>query len=428
MGDNNDEEVNCMDIIQHLHPINIDELKKYFKERKIITETEPGFYKGNRDRFITQLGLPEKFEEKRSENCDLNNNFGMIDELVDDDANSVDGQYYYDFSEFYKYVNPLTYLIVKNNSLKKTQEKEDLRDAIDLLVENGADINFHYVTIIDVYINFYNSPFKQDLEINADLNILDIAIQVKNIVAIGKLLKYDELVIRKPSRYLTILGEIALLDNVELFVQLIEKIEKTETIDIIDYTLKYNEHIKKLKLDLDHLRIRFRQAYRPSPRLTYSGVYIIRGPGNREDSEEVLIEKMSKIREELKKVLTVLIKAFKKMNHNSIPQEEQKKLLQYVGDDKELNTFLIKNDVMNKDIATYAQEQRRKKTIQKALSKIPDETIVREIMDEYLGGKTKKRKNKKSKSHKNKTKGKKNKSKSKKKTSLKNYDIYRMPY
>ena len=35
MGDNNDGVVkNCKDIIQHLHPINIDELKKYFRERK----------------------------------------------------------------------------------------------------------------------------------------------------------------------------------------------------------------------------------------------------------------------------------------------------------------------------------------------------------------------------------------------------------
>ena len=137
------------------------------------------------------------------------------------------------------------------------------------------------------------------------------------------------------------------------------------------------------------------------------------------------------IREELKKVLRVLIKAFKKMNHNSIPQEEQKKLLQYVGNDKELNLFLIKNGVMNKEIATYAKEQRRINTIKKVLSKkIPEEKIVDEITNEILGlgGKTKKRKNKKSKSHKNKTKGKKNKSKSKKKTSLNNYDIYRMPY
>ena len=52
MSDNNDEfkdAKNCKEIIQHLHPINIDELKKYFKERKIITETEPGFYKLNRN-------------------------------------------------------------------------------------------------------------------------------------------------------------------------------------------------------------------------------------------------------------------------------------------------------------------------------------------------------------------------------------------
>ena len=42
MSDNNYNEfsdvVNCKDIIQHLHPINIDELKKYFNEREIITE------------------------------------------------------------------------------------------------------------------------------------------------------------------------------------------------------------------------------------------------------------------------------------------------------------------------------------------------------------------------------------------------------
>ena len=418
MSNNNDEfkdAESCKDIIQHLHPINIDELKKYFKERKIITETEPGFYKGNRNRFITQLGLPEKFEDKRSENCDLNDNFGMIDELVDDDADSVDGQYYYDFSEFYKYVNPLTYLIVKNNSLKKTQEKEDLRDAIDLLVENGADINFHYVTIIDVYINFYNSPFKQDLEINADLNILDIAIQVKNIVAIEKLLEYKELVIRKPSRHLTIIGEIALLDNVELFVQLIEKIEKTETIDIIDYTLNYNEHIKKLKSDFDNLKIKFQQNY---------GVFRRRP----EDREEALIEQMRKKRDALKPILELLIRAFKKMNNNSIPQEEQKKLLEYVGDDKELKTFLIKNGVMNKEIATYAKEKRRQQLISEALSKVKEEKIIKRIMDEYLGGKTKKRNNKKTKKRKNKkTKGKKNKSKSKKKL-VGYYDIYRMPY
>jgi hypothetical protein len=377
----------CKDIIQHLHPINIDELKKYFKERKIITETEPGFYKGNRQLFVSQLGLPEDFTEKRSEDCDLNDIFGMIELGYDDDDEvGDDGFYHYDFSEFYKYVNPLTYLIVKNNSLKKKQEKEDLRDAIDLLVENGADINFHYVTVMEVLIYFNNSPFEEDLEISGNVNILDIAIQVENIVAIEKLLEYKELVIRQPFRHFQILGEIALLDNVELFVQLIEKIEKTETIDIIDQTLNYNYHIKKLK------------------------------------------SKMREKREELKPILKLLTKAFKKMNHNSIPQEEQKKLLQYVGDDEELKTFLIKNGVMNKDIATYAQEQRRKKTIQKALSKIPDETIVSEIINEYLGGKTKKRKNKKSKSHKNKTKGKKNKSKSKKKTSLNNYDIYRMPY
>ena len=96
-----------------------------------------------------------------------------------------------------------------------------------------------------------------------------------------------------------------------------------------------------------------------------------------------------------------------------------------------MELFLIKNDVMNKEIATYTKEQRRINTIKKVFSKkLPEEKIVDEITNEILGlgGKTKKRKNKKSKSHKNKTKGKKNKSKSKKKTSLKNYDIYRMPY
>lgn len=388
MSDNNDGVVNCKDIIQHLHPINIDELKKYFRERKIITETEPGFYIQNRNVFITRLGLPEDFKEKRSEDCDLNEIFGIFEpgEVGDD------GFYHYDFSEFYKYVNPLTYLIIKNNSLKRPDEKKDLEDAIDLLVENGADINFDYVTVMDEIIYFNNSPFSEkDFEISADLNILDIAIQVKNIVAIGKLLKYDELVIREPSSHLTILGEIALLDNVELFVQLIEKIKKTETIDIVDYTLNQFVNKRTMKINLQ------------SP----------------------------EIREELKKVLRVLIKAFKKMNHNSIPQEEQKKLLQYVGNDKELNLFLIKNGVMNKEIATYAKEQRRINTIKKVLSKkIPEEKIVDEITNEILGlgGKTKKRKNKKSKSHKNKTKGKKNKSKSKKKTSLNNYDIYRMPY
>jgi hypothetical protein len=303
--------------------------------------------------------------------------------------------------------------------LKRPDEKKDLEDAIDLLVENGADINFDYVTVMDEIIYFNNSPFSEkDFEISADLNILDIAIQVKNIVAIGKLLKYDELVIREPSSHLTILGEIALLDNVELFVQLIEKIEKTETIDIVDYTLNYNYHIKELKSDFDNLKKKFQHNY---------GVFRRRP----EDREEVLIEKMEEKREKLKKVLRVLIKAFKKMNHNSIPQEEQKKLLQYVGNDKELNLFLIKNGVMNKEIATYAKEQRRINTIKKVLSKkIPEEKIVDEITNEILGlgGKTKKRKNKKSKSHKNKTKGKKNKSKSKKKTSLNNYDIYRMPY
>ena len=110
--------------------------------------------------------------------------------------------------------------------MKRPDEKKDLEDAIDLLVENGADINFDYVTVMDVFIYFNNSPFSEDLEISGNVNILDIAIQVKNIVAIGKLLKYDELVIRKPSSHFKILGEIALLDNVELFVQLIEKIEK----------------------------------------------------------------------------------------------------------------------------------------------------------------------------------------------------------
>ena len=420
MSDNNEfkDAENCKDIIQHLHPINIDELKKYFKERKIITETEPGFYKGNRNRFITQLGLPEEFEEKRSEDCDLNDTFGMI-EIDDDDANSDDGEYPYDFSEFYKYVNPLTYLIVKNNSLKKPREKEDLEDAIDLLVENGADINFDYVTAMDVYIFFNNSPFEEDLKINADLNILDIAIQVKNIVAIEKLLEYKELVTGyarwHPSRHLTILGEIALLDKVELFVQLIEKIEKTETIDIIDYTLNYNEHIKKLKSDFENLKTRwFQNKTIPSA---------MRRP---EDREEALIKQMREKRDELKPILKLLIQAFKQMNNNSIPQEEQKKLLKYVGDDKELKTFLIKNGVMNKDIATYAKEQRRQKLISQVLSKAREEKIIKSIMDEYLGGKTKKRKNKKSKSHKNKTKGKKNKSKSKKKL-VGYYDINRMP-
>ena len=420
MIDNNDGVVkNCKDIIQHLHPINIDELKKYFRERKIITETEPGIYIQNRNAFITRLGLPEDFKEKRSEDCDLNETFGMIElGYNDDDEVGDDGNYHYDFSEFYKYVNPLTYLIVKNNSLKRPDEKKDLEDAIDLLVENGADINFDYVTVMDVFIYFNNSPFSEDLEISGNVNILDIAIQVKNIVAIGKLLKYDELVIRQPSSHFKILGEIALLDNVELFVQLIEKIEKTETIDIVDYTLNYNYHIKKLKSDFDNLKKKFQHNY---------GLFRRRP----EDGEDVLKEKMGKIREELKKVLRVLIKAFKKMNYNSIPQEEQKKLLQYVGDDKELELFLIKNGVMNKEIATYTKEQRRINTIKKVLSKkIPEEKIVDEITNEILGlgGKTKKRKNKKSKSHKNKTKGKKNKSKSKKKTSLKNYDIYRMPY
>jgi hypothetical protein len=419
MSDNNDEfkdAENCKDIIQHLHPINIDELKKYFKERKIITETEPGFYKGNRNRFITQLGLPEEFEEKRSEDCDLNETFGLI-EPDDDDGNSDDGNFLYDFSGFYKYVNPLTYLIVKNNSLKKPDEKKDLREAIDLLVKNGVDINFHYVTVMDVYIFFNNSPFEEDLKINADLNILDIAIQVKNIVAIEKLLKYDELVIRKPSRHLTILGEIALLDNVDLFVQLIEKIEKTETIDIIDYTLNYNEDIKKLKLDFENLKTKwFQNKNIPSA---------MRRP---EAREEVLIEKMREKRDELKPILKLLIKAFKQMNNNSIPQEEQKKLLKYVDNDEEFKKFLIKNGVMNKDIATYAREQRHQKLISQVLSKAREEKIIKSIMEDYLGGKTKKRKNKKSKSHKNKTKGKKNKSKSKKKTSLKKYDIYRMPY
>lgn len=424
MSDNNDEfkdAKNCKEIIQHLHPINIDELKKYFKERKIITETELGIYnnyKENRNRFITQLGLPEEFEEKLSKDCDLNDTFIMI-EPNDDDADSVDGFYHFDFSEFYKYVNPLTYLIVKNNSLKRPNEKKDLEDAIDLLVENGADINFDYRTVMDFFIFFNNSPFSEDFEISANLNILDIAIQVKNIVAIGKLLKYDELVIRKPSHHLTIIGEIALLDNVELFVQLIEKIEKTETIDIIDYTLNYNEHIIKLKSDFDNLKIRLQHNY---------GVFVRRP----EDREEVLIDEMSKKREELKRILTLLIEAFKQMNRNSIPQEEQKKLLQYVGNDKELNTFLIDNDVMNKDIARYAKKLRRENTISDIFDRynLKDKNVIKEIRkyEGPRGGKTKKRKNKKSKSYKNKTKGKKNKSKSKKKTSLKKYDIYRMPY
>ena len=420
MSDNDEfkDALNCKDIIQHLHPINIKKKKKYFKERKIITETEPGFYKGNRNRFITQLGLPEEFEEKRSEDCDLNDTFGLIepDDDDDDDADSDDGYFLYDFSGFYKYVNPLTYLIVKNNSLKKPDEKKDLRDAIDLLVKNGVDINFHYVTVMDVYIFFNNSPFEEDLKINADLNILDIAIQVKNIVAIEKLLEYKELVIRKPFRHLTILGEIALLDKLDLFVQLIEKIEKTETIDIVDYTLNYNEDIKKLKSDFENLKARwFQNKTIPSAR---------RRP---EAREEVLIAQMREKRDELKPILKLLIQAFKKMNNNSIPQEEQKKLLKYVGDDKELKTFLIKNGVMNKDIATYAKEQRRQKLISQVLSKVREEKIIKRIMDEYLGGKTKKRKNKKIKSHKNKTKGKKNKSKSKKKL-VGYYDIYRMPY
>ena len=120
------------------------------------------------------------------------------------------------------------------------------------------------------------------------------------------------------------------------------------------------------------------------------------------------------------------------MNHNSIPQEEQKKLLQYVGDDDELNTFLIDNDVMNKDIARYAKKLRRENTISDIFDRynLKDKNVIKEIRkyEGKRGGKTKKRKNKKSKSHKNKTKGKKNKSKSKKKTSLNNYDIYRMPY
>ena len=97
----------CKDIIQHLHPINIDELKKYFKERKIITKTKPGIYIQNRNEFITRFGLPKDFKEKRSEDCDLNGTFEII-EPDDDDADSVDGSYHFDFSEFYKYVNPLT--------------------------------------------------------------------------------------------------------------------------------------------------------------------------------------------------------------------------------------------------------------------------------------------------------------------------------
>ncbi len=133
----------------------------------------------------------------------------------------------------------------------------------------------------------------------------------------------------------------------------------------------------------------------------------------------------------LKKMLGVLILAFKRMNYNSIPQEVQKKLLVYAGDDEELKTFLIDNDVMTKDIATYTRKLRREKIISDFFGKNKVNSITENKIKEYEGkraGKTKKRKNKKSKSHKNKTKGKKNKSKSKKKTSLNNYDIYRMPY
>ena len=210
--------------------------------------------------------------------------------------------------------------------MKRPDEKKDLEDAIDLLVENGADINFHYATVMDFFIYFNNSPFSEDLEISGNVNILDIAIQVKNIVAIGKLLKYDELVIRKPSRHLTIIGEIALLDNVELFVQLIEKIEKTETIDIIDYTLNYNEHIKKLKSDFDNLKKKFQHNY---------GVFRRRP----EDGEDVLKDNMGKIREELKKVLRVLIKAFKKMNHNSIHKKNKKNYYNILAMIKNWNYF-----------------------------------------------------------------------------------------
>ena len=43
MSDNDEFKESCKDIIQHLHPINIDELKKYFKERKIITKQNQEF-------------------------------------------------------------------------------------------------------------------------------------------------------------------------------------------------------------------------------------------------------------------------------------------------------------------------------------------------------------------------------------------------
>ena len=58
-----------------------------------------------------------------------------------------------------------------------------------------------------------------------------------------------------------------------------------------------------------------------------------------EDGEDVLKEKMGKIREELKKVLRVLIKAFKKMNYNSIPQEEQKNYYNMLAMIKNWNYF-----------------------------------------------------------------------------------------
>tara|TARA_Y100000816_G_scaffold291647_1_gene283674 strand:+ start:987 stop:2183 length:1197 start_codon:yes stop_codon:yes gene_type:complete len=398
MSDNNYNEfsdvVNCKDIIQHLHPINIDELKKYFNEREIITE--PGKYIGNRNWYNNLLKLPGEFEEKRSEDCDLNACFIKSHYIeynpdgeypfdytyfVDDD------EYYFDFSELYKYVNPLTYLIVKNNLLKRPDEKKDLKDAIDLLVKNGADINFHYLTIMNCWFYFNNSPFEKELEISVDTNILDIATQVKNIVAIEKLIEYDDILIRKAPIYKTsntILGEIALLENVDLFLKLINKIERTGTIDIIDYIL--------------------------------NGFSAYKTPDDKKD---------------LKKMLGVLILAFKRMNYNSIPQEVQKKLLVYAGDDEELKTFLIDNDVMTKDIATYTRKLRREKIISDFFGKNKLNSITENKIKEYEGkraGKTKKRKNKKSKSHKNKTKGKKNKSKSKKKTSLNNYDIYRMPY
>lgn len=396
MSDNNDEfkdAKNCKEIIQHLHPINIDELKKYFNERK-ITE-EPGIYTEIRGQYTESLHLPE-FKEKQVEGCNLNLPFTDIN--IDDGKhqdlyNEDSGDFHVEFSELYKFANPLTYLIVKNNSLKTSNEKKYLKDAIELLVENGADINYFLNIQQDVSIVFKNTPFENDLNFDED-SIIYLAMQVENKVAIEKLLEYDELVIikpfviRPPYRHLSILRKIALLDNVDLFVQLIQKIEKTETIGIVDYTLNQFVDIRTMKINLQ------------SP----------------------------EIREELKIVLRVLIRALKKMNNNSIPQKEQKELLKYVGDDEELKTFLINNHVMNKDIATYAKKLRRENTIKKALSeKISDDKIVKSIMDEW-GGKTKKRKNKKSKSHKNKTKGKKNKSKSKKKTSLNNYDIYRMPY